>query len=273
MKRTATVFLILTLLGACKEEPAENNSGSPDDLIEIPLEFDTLIVQKEWGDCSGSEEGCMTVTLEYPEIRQPDSIGKLLNTRILSMLLGEYRDSFSSAEAYAGFLLNEYEKQAAGSPSYPGAQVEKVQSVVYARNQLLGLRLEVLENAGGARAQNRLVLQSWSQKDARRIFLDDVFQGTYRDTLTKLARYHLGQAMQINLEAVEGNKSGFSADGFRLNEQFLLDDNGISFLYDQQLPGTGEGIIEFTIPYSELIEYNLINEDGPLGFLLGSVNL
>lgn len=269
-------FLILPaviMMAACSEPKTETENDAPEDLIETPLVFDTFRVEMEWGDCANSEEGCVTVLMEYPQIRNPDSIGQLINRHFIRMILGEFHDSLENPEDYARLRVHEYELLSAGDKKYPGWQIEKLVGIAYSGNQLLSFRFDALENTGGVQAQNKLTLETWSLKSGQRIILDQVFSGNFRDSLEKLARFHLGQAMQTSLELVSTDPQNFNPDGFRLSDQFLLDENGISFLYDQRLPGAGNGLIEFTIPYTELIDYNLIDENGPLGFLLGSVNL
>jgi len=60
---------------------------------------------------------------------------------------------------------------------------------------------------------------------------------------------------------------------FELSENFLLNGNGISFIHiSQSLQSNGIGPIEFSVPYSELIEAGILDEHGALGFLLGMVN-
>src|SRR5690606_27345469 len=244
------------------------------DLILEKLVFDTLVVQEEWGDCAKSEENCITIHLEYPRIQNSDSIMGRINTHITRFLIGAYRDSFENPGNYASYLKEEYQRQAQNNPSFPGWQIEKLLSVASSANEILSLRLESFENLGGAHPENKILFQNYWLRSGKRIALSELFKTGFEDSLIHLAQYHLRQALQVDLEmGVDGTPTSYDVNAFRLGENFLLDENGISFLFEREsLTATGGSQVEFTIPFSELIEYNLINEKGPLGFLLGSVN-
>lgn len=270
------LFILLPLaLFACGPEQKTGAEGTDPNLLEDQWIFDTILLEKEAGDCAVTETGCITIALSYPQVHEPDSVGRLVNKQILGLLLGPLRDSFDNAEAYSNSLLQEYKSFSKGSSNATGWQIENVVGLEYASNQLISVRMESFENLGGASPNLKVGLRSFSQSTGKRLVLADVFEPNYEDSLLFLCHYHLKQALTTNLEVTFDQ--GFLADrekGFELNEHFLLNEVGISFVYfDPAFQASGTGWIEFTVPYSELIEANILNEKGALGFLLGSVNL
>lgn len=269
MKSVSTLLLVSVIgLWACNSDQGDPEKKNGD-VIGNALLFDTMTIEKESGDCAKSETGCFTLLLQYPRIKE-DSAAEVLNTQILRFLMGSFKDSFETAEQYSNYLLKEYENQASLVKGFPGWHKEKVMTVVYASNGLLTLRMEAFENTGGAHPENKTQFRNYLVYGAKRIFLEDLFKDNYRDSLLSLARFHLRQALQIDLEVrVDGQKADSDEMAFQLSDNFLIDENGISFLYERDaLSSAGEGEVEFTIPYSQLIEYDLIKESGPLGFII-----
>lgn len=241
--------------------------------IESQWLFDTISIQDEWGNCKSSEEGCITVSLNFIQIHDADSIGQIINDQILHLLLGNNSDSFESAEAYSNHLIKEYRIFSKESDKATGWQIENEIQLEYASNQIVSVRQESFEYIGIAPSVG-VALRSFSQLTGDRIFLRDVFKENYQDSLMYLCRYHLKRTLESNLDLNFDESDLNEEKQFKLSEQFLLNETGISFLYlDISLLSSGSGWIEFTIPYSELIEADILDEKGVLGFLLGSVNL
>lgn len=276
MKTSRFLVLFSLALAACGPNQTEEGANADGNLIEQEWTFDTVLIQKESGDCATSEEGCVVISLSYPQVRDADSIGQIVNKQIIGLLLGTMRDSFSSVEAYGDYLIQEYKTFSRGSKSAEGWQIENEVRVEYASNQLISLRLESFENLGGASPTLRMGMRSFSQATGKRLVLGDVFKPNYEDSLLFLCRYHLKNMLTSNLDVTYDQD--FLKDremGFELSEHFLLNEVGISFMYLDPVirHSSGTGWIEFTVPYSELIEADILNEKGALGFLLGSVNL
>ncbi|HCS21867.1 MAG TPA: hypothetical protein DIW47_15135 [Bacteroidetes bacterium] len=275
MKITSLILLFSLAFFACGPEQKKESEETDSNLIEEQWVFDTILVEKESGDCAATETGCITIALSYPQVHEPDSIGKLVNEHIIGLLLGTMRDSFKHVDAYTDHLVREYKAYSKGAADVAGWQIENEVRIEYASNQLISVRLESFENFGGASPNLRVGLRSFSQSTGKRLVLADVFKENYEDTLLYLCHYHLKNALTTNLEVTY--EDGFLQDrekGFELNEHFLLNETGISFVYfDPAFQATGAGWQEFTVPYSELIEANILDEKGALGFLLGSVNL
>lgn len=275
MKPSSLLILFSLALYACGPEQKTADEEADSNLIEEQWVFDTVLVEKESGDCAVTETGCITIALSYPQVHEPDSIGKIVNEQIIGLLLGTLRDSFDNMDAYTNHLIQEYKSFSKGAKNVAGWQIENEVRVEYAANQLISVRLESFENFGGASPNLRVALRSFSQSTGKRLVLADVFKENYEDSLLFLCHYHLKHALTTNLEVTY--EDGFLLDrekGFELNEHFLFNEVGISFVYfDPAFQASGAGWQEFTVPYSELIEANILNEKGALGFLLGSVNL
>lgn len=274
--KTKCLFILFSLaFFACGPEQKTENEETDANLIEEQWVFDTILVEKEWGDCAATETGCITIAISYAQVHEPDSIGKLVNKQIIGLLLGPLRDSFDNVETYTDYLIQEYKSFSKGAKNVAGWQIEHDLRIEYASNQLISVRLESFENSGGASPNLRVGLRSFSQTSGKRLVLADVFKENYEDTLLYLCHYHLKNALTTNLEVTY--EDGFLLDrekGFELTEHFLLNEVGISFVYfDPAFQASGAGWQEFTVPYSELIEANILDEKGALGFLLGSVNL
>lgn len=262
------------MLYSCSETPKTTEEPGQSDPIEILYSFDTLVLDKEWGDCAESEDGCITISFSYPQIHEPDSIGSIINLKILRLLRIQNQDSVTDAEAYSESLIDEF-KKAQLVDNGAGTQIENEIALEYASNQLISIRQFSLEISGGAHPNARLTLRSYSTETGQRVYLNNVFKTGFSDSLTKLARFYLENAINssMEIEYAAGSKTGSSA-GFELSENFNLNENGISFFHlDPIVQSDGYGFIEFTIPYTELIKSDLIDENGVLGFLLGSVNL
>lgn len=264
-------FLFLISCGPSTPEPEDK----PDEnLIESSYQIDTITIEREWGDCEETEQGCITLLISLPQIKDADSIGQLINKKILNLMLGNYRDSLASAEAFADYLIEEYKNFAYSLPGANGWQIENQVDLEYLSNQILSVRQESFENLGGAHPNLRLALRSYSLVSGQRIKLVDVFTPNYQDSLLFLCSYHLKNAINATMLMDEGKNANLQRElDFDLSDNFLLHETGISFIHiNQNLQSGGIGPIEFSVPYSELIEAGILNEEGALGFLLGMVN-
>ncbi|MDX5321497.1 MAG: DUF3298 and DUF4163 domain-containing protein, partial [Bacteroidota bacterium] len=195
-----------------------------------------------------------------------------MNGRILRLLQLNSGDTIQSAEAYADYLIEEFKKQP-NAESQNGWQIENEITLEYSGNQLISIRQSSFENLGGAHPNIRINLRSYSTLSGERVSLKDVFLDNYEDSLLQLCNFHLRNALSSSLEIDYADMNdAFKAQSFKLSESFALNETGIVFIHlDPIIQNNGTGFIEFTIPYSELIDANLIDEKGVLGFLLGSV--
>jgi len=267
------LFAFLFLIACGPSEPKQEEKPA-EDLIEDSYQIDTINIEREWGDCEIAEQGCITLLISLPQIKDADSIGQLINKKILNLMLGNYRDSLASAEAFADYLIDEYKTFAYSLPGANGWQIENQVDLDYLANEIMSVRQESFENLGGAHPNIRLALRSYSLLSGQRIKLADVFTPNYQDSLLFLCQYHLKNAINATMLVDNEKQQKLQRElDFELSENFLLNGNGISFIHiNQNLQSNGIGPIEFSVPYSELIEAGILDEHGALGFLLGMVN-
>jgi|GEM_PF-2167843 len=269
----AILFCTLFFVACGPSEPAKDKEPL-EDLLENTYLIDTITITKEWGDCKKAEEGCITLLISLPQIKNADSIRQIINKKILHLMLGNYQDSLESAEAFADYLINEYKSYSSSLTGATGWQIENQVDLDYLANEIISVRQESFENLGGAHPNIRMSLRSYSLVSGKRISLADVFQPNYQDSLLFLCQYHLKSAINASMlvDYENGQKIQRELD-YTLSENFLLNESGISFIHSSQsLQSNGLGPLEFSVPYSELIEAGILNEKGALGFLLGMVN-
>ncbi len=274
MKNLGAFLLATLLFASCGSDQPREEEKPAEDLLESTYLIDTITVEKEWGDCQKSDEGCITLLISLPQIKEPDSIGQLINKKILNLMLGNYKDSLESAEAFADYLIDEYKTFSKSLGKVNGWQIENQVDLDYLANEIISVRQQSFENLGGAHPNIRMVLRSYSLVSSKRIYLQDVFKPNYEDSLLFLCQYHLKNAINASLLSDFGPDSRFTKDiDFTLSDNFLLSETGINFIHiSENLQSSGIGPIEFGVPYTELIEAGILNEKGALGFLLGMVN-
>jgi hypothetical protein len=265
-------FSGILLCPACQDK----KQHKPDSVAEnfLRVEYDTVFLEKEAGNCAFDEYNCLTISVQYPRIKGNDSISMLLNNKIESWLIHGTKDSFpGGAEALMQRYADEYQRWRKENEKYPaGWQVEKTIEVACNWNNLLCLRFEEFENTGGAHPVSRTSFKNYWLKEMRNLQLKDILTDGYENTLSKLAEFYLQESRKLDFSDKTGQTElDLEKLSKIIKNNFSLNETGITFVLNTyDIAAYSEGSSEFTIPYAEIIKSNLIDHRGPLGFLLST---
>ena len=87
MKNFGVFLFAILLFTACGQSEPQEEEKPTEDPIESSYIIDTVTIEREWGDCEKAEQGCITLLISLPQIKDADSIGQLINKRILNLML------------------------------------------------------------------------------------------------------------------------------------------------------------------------------------------
>lgn len=260
-------FCLFWGLNACKDSPQVNTGNA--ELTGLNPHYDTLLITREWGNCSGSDQGCVTLSVSIPNFNDSSSTAKEMNSLIQHLVLGNYRDSFETIESYMDYVISDYQLSVESDPLLTGWQLEHEVYVEYLDSHTISLRHDYFDNRGGAHPDLGLNLRSYNLNNMKRLVLNQLFVGEFDSTLTELAHQYLRQSMETNF-SVNINPTELDAlvKRFSPSDHFLLNKEGIQFFMPvEDVNQVVMDWIVFTIPYSELANGLSLNANGPIPYL------
>lgn len=260
-------FCLFWGLNACKDSPQVNTGNA--ELTGLNPHYDTLLITREWGNCSGSDQGCITLSVSIPNFNDSSSTAKEINSLIQHLVLGNYRDSFETIESYMDYVISDYQLSVESDPLLTGWQLEHEVYVEYLDSHTISLRHDYFDNRGGAHPDLGLNLRSYNLSNMKRLVLNQLFVGEFDSTLTELAHQYLRQSMEANFSVnINPTEREALVKRFVPSDHFLLNKEGIQFFMPvEDVNQVVMDWIVFTIPYSELANGLSLNANGPIPYL------
>ena len=244
------------------------NTGNAE-LTGLNPHYDTLLITREWGNCSGSDQGCVTLSVSIPNFNDSSSTAKEMNSLIQHLVLGNYRDSFETIESYMDYVISDYQLSVESDPLLTGWQLEHEVYVEYLDSHTISLRHDYFDNRGGAHPDLGLNLRSYDLKSMKRLVLNQLFEGDFDVALTEIGRKYLRLSLETNLSLSNDPKEIESlVSRFVPSDLFLLNAEGIQFyLPVEDMNQVVMDWVIFTIPYEVLVSGLPINPQGPISYL------
>lgn len=260
--------LILGVLwGANACNSSEKETGTDEAVTSLQADYDTLLISKEWGNCSGGDQGCITLAVSLPHFTGTNA--PEINPIIEQLILGNYRDSFSTLETYLDYIIQDYQQALNADSLLMGWQVEHEVIVEWIDSQIISLRHEYFDNRGGAHPDLGLNMRSYDLKSMKRLVLNQLFEGDFDVALTEIGRKYLRLSLETNLSLSNDPKEIESlVSRFVPSDLFLLNAEGIQFyLPVEDMNQVVMDWVIFTIPYEVLVSGLPINPQGPISYL------
>ena len=234
MKKTFLLSSLFILL-SCAEESS--------------FQFDEIAIEK-------NEPAYIEVI--YPRLDEDSEASLKINNGIESTLAAhiaffeENTDSLTLNNAISQFENRFLSFKTDFEPDATPWEVHINSEVVLQSKYVITIAIDSYTFTGGAHGNSAITLLNFDPKTGRLFSQDDLIK-TFGD-LTILVKHHFNKELEAkgNVNRVDY----FFGDDFRLPENIGFNDEGVIFLYNNyELSSFADGIIEFTIPYSEISKY------------------
>lgn len=261
MKQSLILLCLAFAVYSCSNDSNEQDeTRNEQSSSEIQTVWDTLLLEKEGGNCFDDENNCITIRFGWMQAVNKDEYHQKLNQKIKKFLLGNYADSSGQEETLAAQYLRDYADISLGDYDIKsGWQIEKEMSLLENPLPIISFRLDTYELTGGVNPSSLVSFLNLNREDLSHVRLDQLFQGGYEDSLGQLANYYFKQDQKLLLKSAPADFSiDFKEDKYRLNDNFGFDERGMVFVLNNfELNNTDE-TVEFTIPYEALQNSGLL---------------
>lgn len=197
-----------------------------------------------------------------------DSINKYLSQIYNAPIMGEYK--VNSIEELYDSTLSDFKREVPGSieMGYPfNVALDRKINVAMNENNLFTFVVNQYQFTGGAHGMTYLINYNFDATTGKQITLNEIFNPGYKEILRQRAEKYF--RLKNNLEPNDNLEDAgfwFENNRFSLNENFLLEKDSLSFMYNQyEIAPYAFGQFEIKIPYSDI--ENIINKDGALKFV------
>jgi len=160
---------------------------------------------------------------------------------------------YQSLEESGKGFIQEFEEYQQLDYSSPWAWYKNIQVKIQEnRPPYLGLAVIYEDFMGGAHGNYGTTFGNYHLKEKREIRLTDIIREDQLDSLRAIAESVFMK--QEKLEENDFSNYFFQDDVFALNENFLLKEDSILFLYNvYEIKSYAEGITELEIPYKDIV--------------------
>jgi len=128
-------------------------------------------------------------------------------------------------------------------------------TILYNKGNIVSQVVNTYEYTGGAHGSSTTRGIIIDLHAGRRIEFDDVFDGNADQQISDLLLSNLLLARKFS-DKDALYEAGFDFDVLHLTDNFIVDDKGVTFIYDQyELGAYALGTVEIFVPYWELVPY------------------
>lgn len=242
-----TVFLFST---ACIDDP--KSADEPTSLVfEDTLNYTLERLSQTEEACVG--DTCAAIQINFIQFQSgTDSLAiRQLNQTILNSFRG--RD-YTNVIAYINGFVREYAQDKERFPDMPKWFEESNQTVVFNHPKLVGLKTEMYSYRGGAHAIYATIFDNYDPKTGNALTWKDLLQVGEEGALVELGESYFRTTYKLaSSESLADSEFSFEKDAFYLPENFVFDENGMTFLYGlYEIAAYVDGEQTFTIPYKEV---------------------
>ncbi len=253
MNEKTFILLILVIVGVIALP--YTNTRAQDSLI-----IETFTVEDQTGDCGISKsDNCAHIKLEYFKVEIPSNkqaqkkINLFMKNRMLASVVGE--ENSENVDQLIKEYLDEYKKFKREFPdSWQQWEVERTAEIVFQDENILAADIHEYSFLGGAHPNSYLNFYNFNLSTGELIKLSDLFIDGYETELNKVAESIFRKEKGISRN-VDMSKSGywFKDNKFSVNNNFLLNDEGILFYYNSyEIAPYAVGPTRIFIPYENI---------------------
>jgi len=259
-------FLIFVLLISCskddtnklkeKKEPYLNYSQ-----LENKIDYYIKKFERNYGDCK-TDANCIRIKLEYPEIITPgnsnDSVNAFINKQLLKAVIDV--DNYSNFEELADRLITKYMLIQKELGDYEtGWFLERKINLINLSQNILTLSSEETIYTGGANTEYNFNYINFDTDDGKIVSLGDIIKKEKMKKLISVAEINFRNFKKIPKDiSLESAGFWFNDNIFQLNENFMISDSGLVFLYNlYEIAPRSEGITKLLIPANEVRDFLL----------------
>ncbi len=253
MNKHLLIIFSFILIVACTE-----NSGTVDTKTNDSLNYEMVIALNSFQNCDPDSDSCSYISFTYPQISNAnknlqDSLLKIFHTTFNS----EVRETLPIDSIQQKFI-HEF---ASFKKEYPQSsqvwKIEKDISIQMQNPRWITLRINDNSYTGGAHPNNSVFYKLIHIEDGRTLNLIDFFDSSAIYKLTALA-----EPIFCTEKKISPNKGMdeagfiFPNNHFCLNNNFYLDEKGITFHYNNyEIAPYVKGETTITIPADEFIKW------------------
>lgn len=279
MKKYIQYFILLALLSSTFLSSCRNKLS---EAKENNITFDTVRINDNYHiDNDSTLPSCnLKLTFVYPtkydeSSSMLDSLQDLFISNFLDPSYSVFRSKPIQAlekykEAYIGNYLRDIDifyknksSQHDTNEKYLSYYETIENNIVYNKNNLLSFQISQTNYKGGTSSYLLLKNYTIDLQTGKVIFEKDIFNPDYENALSEVFKEHL--LIDNNVKSISDleNMGYFGIDEITPNENMLIDDKGITYIFNKGEYSTYKlDPIVITIPYQE-VEY-LLKKDSPI---------
>jgi len=266
----ASVIFLILFLSCSKTDKKETIDYSS------LLTTQTYNLEKQTGDCSTEDAGnCAIIQIEYLEVFYDEypAIQEKINSRILNELLKPF-GAEKANETFEDMMLTFIEEYINFKKEFPKSQqlwkLERVASELFNSNNIFCCEILEYSFLGGAHPNSLTKFLNFDLSTGNELELKNLLIDGYLEKINII-----GEKIFRQMNEIEPNKDlteagfWFDNDKFSINNNFTVDENGITFYYNNyEITDYASGPTDLYIPYDSI--KNLIKPDGLLGSFIGN---
>lgn len=247
------------------------------------ITFDSISVDKTYHLLENPENpNCnLQINFTFPVKYDNKEILKKVQQQFVSSYFGDSYETLSPEEATAKYtedylnsykdLTDEYKAELAKADDTPvGAWFSYYEmssdDIAYNQNDIISYTVNFENYTGGAHGAHSFTNHVINLKTGNPITEEDIFVDGYQEDLAQILIDRI--AKQNSLDDVKEleNIGFFSIDEIFPNGNFLIDDNGITYTYNEyEIAAYVVGATNVHLPYEEI--QHLLNKESPIAHL------
>lgn len=276
-KGILALFLFGLLVSGCdttKKKSAEND-----------IKFDSIRVEKTYHLLDNPEYPNCNLQLNflYPVKAENKEILEKIQQQFVLAYLGEGYEKFSPGEAIAKYtenylkaykdLENDFKTELAKSGDSPipasfSFYEMSSDDIAYNRNNILCYTVNFVNYTGGAHGAHSFTNHVLNLKTGEPITEADLFIENYQDDLAQILIDKIAKQNKVENPKDLENIGFFSVDEIFPNGNFLIDDNGITYTFNEyEIAAYVVGDTKVYLPYKEI--QHLLKKDSPISHIVG----
>lgn len=224
------------------------------------LNYETIYKMNSYQNCDKDSANCTHIEFTYPQFgnlehKLSDSVSHFISRKF------EYNGLKNMDSIQRQFML-EYEQFKKTQPEYQQAWViDKSISILNQTKQWIIFMYTSEEYTGGAHSNSLKSFHMMSKSDGHQYLLTDFFDKNAIHEMTRLGEPIFCAKRGINPnQGLDEAGFMFPNNHFQLNENFYIDEDGITFYYNTyEVAPYSMGPTEITIPASKV--FNLLRKN------------
>ena len=249
MNKLIALTLIGLFLFSCNKKSSEQ------------ISIEQLSLQKNFGNCTAKDGGCLKVSIGYPKIHDGsealrNTVNGTINKFIIDNLVMGESDEDSSIEKLDTALieLEEEFRDFLDDMDFASSDwaIETMVEVTYSDSSYLGLSMSNFSYTGGAHPNTFVSLKIFDKTTGNELQLDDVVKNT--NSVKILAEKNFRKQYEI-LPKGSLNEQGFwfEGDKFVLPTNIGISNDGLEFYYNPyEIAPYSMGPSNILLPFSEI---------------------